>query len=100
MPRGYLTYFARFDLGLVLDLCARVGISKDDPRVTDLVTFIGSLQGKYGLWEYRERPQVSRWLTFDLMRSMELLDKGGGWIGLEPRTPFRPYPKRDRIKSR
>jgi hypothetical protein len=75
MPRGFLTYFARFDLGLVLDLCARVGISKDDPRVADLLTFIGSLQGKYGLWEYRDRPQISRWLTFDLTRSIGLLDQ-------------------------
>jgi hypothetical protein len=94
LPRGYFTYFARFDLALVLYLCGRVGISKEDPRVTDLSSFISSLQGEYGLWEYRDRPQVSRWLTFDLLRSMALLDKDREWIGVEPRTPFRPYPKR------
>jgi hypothetical protein len=94
MPRGFLTYFARFDLGLILDLCARVKISKDDPRVADLISYLLSLQGKYGLWEYKDQPQISRWLTFDLMRSMVCLDAGSGWIGQEPRTPFRPYSKR------
>lgn len=94
IPRGFLTYFARFDLGLLLDLCGRVGISKDDPRVADLLSFIQSLQGKYGLWEYSDRPQISRWLTFDLMRSIARLDKEGSWVGQEPRTPFRPYPRR------
>jgi hypothetical protein len=94
MPRGFLTYFARFDLGLILDLCARVGISKDDPRVADLMSYLRSLRGKYGLWEYRDRPQISRWLTFDLMRSMACLEKEGGWIGQEPRTTFRPYSRR------
>ncbi len=92
-PRGFLTYFARFDLALILDLCARVEISKEDPRVADLMSYLLSLRGKYGLWEYSHRPQVSRWLTFDLMRSMACLDKKSGWIGQEPRTPFRPYPK-------
>lgn len=93
IPRGYLTYFARFDLALILNLCAKTGISKDDERVSDLVSFLVSLRGEYGLWQYRNRPQISRWLTFDLIRSMILLDSGRGWIGLEPRTPFRAYPK-------
>jgi hypothetical protein len=94
-PRGFFTYFARFDLGLVLDLCGRVGASKDDPRVADLLAFLQTLQGEYGLWEYRPRPQISRWLTFDLLRSMARLE-AGDWVGVEPRTPFRPYPKRER----
>jgi hypothetical protein len=87
-PRGFLTYFARYDLGLILDLCARVEISPEDPRVADLVSYLLSLRGKYGLWEYRDRPQISRWLTFDLLRSMACLDKENGWLGQEPRTPF------------
>lgn len=91
--RGFLTYFARFDLGLIIYLCMRVGVSRDDPRVADLIGFIRSLQGPYGSWEYHDRPQVSRWLTFDLLRSLTLLDEQDGWIGLEPQTPFQPYPK-------
>jgi hypothetical protein len=94
--RGYITYFARFDLALILNLCAKTGISKDDERVSDLVSFLLSLRGKHGLWQYRNRPQISRWLTFDLIQSMALLDSGMGWIGLEPRTPFRAYPKQGR----
>jgi hypothetical protein len=56
-----------------------------------LVEFIVQAQGSYGLWEYPARPQVSRWLTFDLLRSLARLDREGGWVGQEPRTPFRPY---------
>jgi hypothetical protein len=78
MPRGFLTYFARFDLGLILDLCARVEISREDPRVADLISYVLSLRGKYGLWEYRDKPHISRWLTFDLLRSMARLDRQCG----------------------
>jgi hypothetical protein len=95
IARGYLTYFARFDLALLLDLCGRLGASKEDPRLADLLEFVTGLRGEYGLWEYRDRPQVSRWLTFDLMRSLARLE-GGDWLGSEPRTPFQPYPKREK----
>ncbi len=71
---GFFTYFARFDLALLLDLCGRVGISKDEPRVADLLEFIRSLQGKYGLWETADWPQAARWLTFDLLRSLNRLN--------------------------
>ncbi len=94
--RGFLTYYARFDLGLMLSLCARVGAATDDARVADLVAFVRGLQGPHGLWEYARRPQVSRWVTFDLLRSLSRLDAAGEWVGLEPRTPFQPYPSRDR----
>ena len=67
---GLFTYFARFDLALVIDLCGRVGVSKNDPRLADLLEFILSLQGKYGLWESADWPQAVRWLTFDLSRSL------------------------------
>jgi hypothetical protein len=94
VPRGFLTYFARLDLALILHLCSRVGASREDPRIDDLLKFVLSLQGEYGLWGYPQRPQVSRWLSYDLMRSISLLDKNVDWIGMEPRTPFTPYPKR------
>lgn len=91
--RGFFTYFARFDLALLMDLCGRVGLSRDDPRLADLYSFVLSLQGSYGLWEYHDRPQVSRWLTFDLLRSIAAIHEEGDWIGMEPRTPFQPYPR-------
>ncbi len=93
---GFLTFYARFDLALLLELCWRVGADRADPRVAGLVDFIQGLQGSYGLWEYDPRPQVSRWLTFDLLRSLSRLSGGepGEWLSLEPRTPFQPYSKK------
>jgi len=96
--RGFFTFFARFDLALVLDLCWRIDASLEDERVADLVGFVWSERGTYGLWEYAPRPQVSRWVTFDLMRSLSRLgsDRAGHlesrWQSSEPRTPFQPYP--------
>lgn len=94
--QGFLTFYARFDLALLLELCLRVGADRTDPRVAGLVDFIQGLQGSYGLWEYAPRPQVSRWLTFDLLRSLSRLSGGepGEWLSLEPRTPFQPYSKK------
>ncbi len=95
-PRGTLTYFARFDLALVLDLCWRVGASLEDQRVASVVEFAQEARGAYGLWEYSKRPQVSRWVTFDILRSLSRLDQASQWTSLEPRTPFRAYSRRER----
>ena len=92
--RGFFTFFARFDLALLLDLCWRVGATTEDARVADLVAFITGLRGEYGLWTYPAQPQVSRWVTFDLLRSLARLNATGDWIDVEPRTPFQPYPAR------
>lgn len=70
---GFFTYFARFDLALLLDLCGRVGISSDEPRLASLAEFIRAQQGKYGLWETTDWPQAARWLSFDLLRSLSRL---------------------------
>lgn len=93
---GFTSYFARFDLALILDLCARTGASREDERVASLVAFIQDQQGPYGLWEYADRPQVTRWLTYDLLHSLSQLDESTGWTGGEPRTPFQPYPKKQK----
>jgi hypothetical protein len=96
--RGFFTFFARFDLALVLDLCWRIGASTEDPRVADLVEHVWAERGAFGLWEYAPRPQVSRWITFDLLRSLSQMGSeraGHGaseWQSSEPRTPFQPYP--------
>jgi hypothetical protein len=93
---GVFTYFARFDLAQVLDLCWRVGATLDDVRIAGMVSFIRQAQGPYGLWEYSPRPQATRWVTFDLLRSLSRLDQAGEWVSLEPHTPFQAYPKKDR----
>lgn len=91
---GFITYFARFDLALILNLCSLVGVSMEDERLKGVLEFIRSRQGAYGLWEYSNRPQVSRWLSFDILRSMALLGEGEDWFSLEPRTPYQSYPRR------
>lgn len=91
--RGFLTFYARFDLALVLDFCWRIGASLEDARIADIMAFVRGLQGSYGLWEYPARPQAARWVTFDLLRSLSRLDTTGDWLSLEPRTPFQPYAK-------
>jgi len=94
--RGFLTFYARFDIARVLDLCWRIGASLEDPRVTELVNAVKELQGPYGLWEYQSKPQASRWVTFDILRSLSRLTGDTDWITTEPRTPFRAYPGRKR----
>jgi hypothetical protein len=93
---GYFTYFARYDVGQMLDLCRRMGASLEDERVAGMVAFVKEQQGAYGLWEYAAHPEVSRWVSFDLLRSLSQIDRDGDWVSLEPRTPFQPYPKRRR----
>ncbi|UCB60645.1 MAG: terpene cyclase/mutase family protein, partial [Candidatus Bathyarchaeota archaeon] len=95
-PRGGFTYFRRYDVAQILDLSWRIGASLEDGRVADNVQFVKELQGPYGLWEYQHYPEVSRWVTFDLLRSLSRLDKETSWISTEPRTPFQPYPKKPR----
>ncbi len=88
---GFITYFARFDLALLLDLCWRIGASRNDERVADLVDFVAGLQGPYGIWEYKSHPEASRWVTFDVLRSLSRLDDSTEWLSMEPRTPFKAY---------
>ncbi len=93
---GWITYFARFDLALMLDLCWRVGANTEDQRIADLVAYLHDLQGDYGFWEYANRPQASRWVTFDILRSLAQLAAETDWVTFEPRTPFQPYPRDQR----
>jgi hypothetical protein len=93
--RGFMTFYGRFDLAQILDLCWRVGATLDDPRVAEIVTFVQELQGPYGLWDV-EPPQAVRWATFDLLRALSRLDAAGDWASQEPRTPFQTYPKGQR----
>jgi hypothetical protein len=100
--RGALTFYAAFDPALILGLCARLGVGiADDERVADLAAFIRGLSGPDGLWEYASNAAASRWVSFDVARSLAAVEAGGGtdrrsWQGLQPRTPFAAYPKRQR----
>ena len=94
--RGFLTFYARFDLAQILDLCWRIGATRDDARVDEIVSFVQSLQGDYGLWDVVGHPEAARWATYDLLYSLTNLDTHGDWISSEPRTPFQTYPKKQR----
>ncbi|HEY7069961.1 MAG TPA: hypothetical protein VH479_07610 [Acidimicrobiales bacterium] len=95
--RGVLTFYATFDLAFLLDLASRCGVAPDEPRVAELVEFLASRRGPYGLWEHPGHPQLSRWLTFDLDASLARL-QAGDWAGTgsTDRVSLRAYPKRRR----
>jgi hypothetical protein len=95
-PRGAFTYFKRYDVAQMLDLSWRIGANLDDPRVAKNIEFVQGLQGGYGLWEYARHPEVSRWITFDLLRSLSKLDQETDWLSMTPRTPFQAYPKKQK----
>jgi hypothetical protein len=94
-PSGTLTFYARFDLAFLLDIATRCGASLSDARLADLVSFLESARGPFGLWEHPAHPQLSRWLTLDLEVSLRRLGSGT-WSGSDERLPHRPYPKRRR----
>jgi hypothetical protein len=77
---GQLTFYIPFDLAFLLDLASRCGVSVEDRRVRELVDYLETLRGPYGLWQHHAHPQLSRWLTFDLTRSLRRL-VDGDWIG-------------------
>ena len=56
----------------------------------DLVDYLETLRGRYGLWEHYAHPQLSRWLTFDLECSLRRL-ADGDWVGNEEPATFTPY---------
>lgn len=94
---GFITYYARFDVSHILKLLTRVGAATSDQRVEDLVEFIREQQSGYGFWEYT-KPQASKWITYDVLRTLKSVLSESDWVNLEPRTPFQPYPaKRKRF---
>ena len=87
---GQVTFYVTFDLAFLLDLASRCGVSPSDRRVRDLVTWLETLRGRYGLWQHNAHPQLSRWLTFDLECSLRRL-ADGDWIGNEEPASFTAY---------
>ena len=87
---GRLTFYVTFDLAFVLDLASRCGVSVQDRRVRELVAYLETLRGPYGLWQHPAHPQLSGWLTFDLESSLRRLGDGD-WVGNEEPASFTPY---------
>lgn len=89
-PAGFLTFYARFDLAFVLELASRAGATVEDGRVADLAEFLLARRGPGGLWEHPTHPELTRWLSFELMLSLRRLS-AGDWAGTAPRVAYRPY---------
>jgi hypothetical protein len=70
---GRFTFYARLDLGFLLDLATRCQPQAADPRLAGLAEFLEERRGPFGLWEHPAHPQLSRWLTLDLDSSLRRL---------------------------
>ena len=92
--RGALTYHAKFDPALVLSICSMVGANRSDARVSDLIEWIIEQQGEYGLWEYASHPEVTRWISFDILRSLRNIDDSTEWFSTKKRKQFAAYPRK------
>ena len=101
--RGFLTFYARNDLSLMLDLCARIGVGKDDERVSDLVNAVEKMKNKNGMWSYashdkgRTFPEtIDAFVTFDIIKSLSAMPDKSSRIGERPVTPFKAYYKKEK----
>ena len=94
---GTLTYYAKLDQLLTLDLSWRIGVSKDDRRIIRIVDFLRESLSKFGLLIYIPNPQASRWITFDFKRSLNNLKFDEDWLSKDLKVPFQRYSK---IKKR
>jgi hypothetical protein len=92
--RGGLTYHAKFDPALILDICSKVGANRTDPRVEELTQWIREQQGEFGLWEYAPHLEVTRWISFDVLRSLKNIDDSTEWITTKQRRKFASYPRK------
>jgi hypothetical protein len=73
-PAGFVTFYGRFDLAFLLDLCSRVGVSRDDRRMGELASDVADLRNEVGLFEHPVYPHLSRWLTLDVLLALRRLD--------------------------
>ena len=94
---GTLTYYAKLDQLLTLDLSWRIGVSNDDRRVQRIVEFLKKSLTQFGLLIYIPNLQASRWITFDCKRSLNNLKFDKEWLPKDLKIPFQRYSK---IKKR
>ncbi len=94
--KGWFTYYPRLDAAHVLNICVKIGATTNDERIVEIINFLTVNQGKYGLWECKQHPKASKWLTYDILKSLANLDDSRDWISWEPRTPFAAYPKKQK----
>jgi hypothetical protein len=87
---GQVTFYVTFDLAFLIDLASRCGVSPNDRRLRDLVSWLETRRGPYGLREHHAHPLLSHWLTFDLESSLRRLGDGN-WIGNDEPVISTPH---------
>ena len=92
---GQVTFYVTHDLAFLLDLASRCGVSPQDRRVHELVDYLETLRGPYGLWQHPTHPQLAGWLSLDVETSLRRLNDGD-WIGNEDPATSTPYPRSSR----
>jgi hypothetical protein len=92
--KGFFTFFARSDPGSLLEISLKAGVSRSEPRVEKLIGFVYAERTGSGLWRYQKMPQVSRWVTYQLLKTLKIFTDDGDLYGDEPPTPFTNYPRR------
>ena len=88
---GTLTYYAKLDLLLTLDLSWRIGVSKEDRRIASIIHFLKTSITKFELLTYLPNQQASRWITFDFKRSLKYLKIDNEWLDKDFKVPFQRY---------
>ena len=79
---GFVTFYARFDLAFLLDLCSRAGVSREDRRLGELASELEGRRNEAGLFEHPVYPHLSRWLTLDVLTALRRLEDGD-WVSLD-----------------
>jgi hypothetical protein len=81
-PMGFLTFYQRFDLAFLLELCSRAGVAREDRRMGELASELETRRNEAGLYEHPVYPHLSRWLTLDVLTSLRRL-KDGDWVSTD-----------------
>ena len=89
---GILTYYAKLDHLVTLELSWRIGVSRDDTRLKNIIEFVEKSFNSFGMLEYKPQPLASRWITYDALRSMNNLKFNVDWINDNKKIPFQRYP--------
>ena len=89
---GFLTFYARFDVAFLLDLCSRAGVAREDRRMGELAAEIEAWRNDAGLFDHPVYPHLSRWLTLDVLAALRRLEHGT-WVSQDDLRTTHGKPK-------
>lgn len=88
---GTLTYYAKLDQLLTIDLSWRIGVSSEDKNLKKILDFVKNSINKFGLLLYEPNIIASKWITFDFIRSLKNLQVSDTWFSDNIEIPFQKY---------